>query len=274
MELNQDWRKLQSTFFPSIAPTRKGAASSPAGAVYCIHDQDIVTLLFAEGEDLSDWTGASLADVRSQFSNRVVLEFERKALEASLLSSVAQPHLEAQIAQWREDAQAKLVATAAGHSVMLSPSRKDQAFLDQWFITKKNFLLESLNGSWWARVLPSAFGIFLRFEGLSGGSAGSSTKEFLLIYRKGQLEQFGVPDLGFIGSDRRKDPEEVCKYLADRCMVPVQAVLLREEDWLKWASEKNPWSEIAWAVQSSRVQLVPFRWSVVSLIASRGLLGL
>ncbi|NDD92531.1 hypothetical protein EBZ37_10645 [bacterium] len=242
--------------------------------MYCIHDQDVVTILFAEGEDLSDWAGASLADVRSQFSDRVVLEFERKALESSLLSSVAQPHLEAQVAQWREDTRAKLVATTDGHSVMLSPSRKDQAFLDQWFITKKNFLLESLNGSWWARVLPSAFGIYLRFEGLSGSSAGSSTKEFLLIYRKGQLEQFGVPDLSFVGADRRKDPDEVCKYLTERCMVPVQAVLLREEDWLKWAAEKNPWSEIAWAVQSSRVQLVPFRWSVVSLIASRGLLGL
>ncbi|NDD90710.1 hypothetical protein EBZ37_01305 [bacterium] len=275
MELNQDWRKFQSVFFPFSNHLKKASGVAVRSeTVYCLHDQGVVTALFAEGEDLSDWMGASLEEVRSQFTDRVVLEFERKALESSLLSSVAQPHLEAQISQWREEISAGIVASTQGKSALLSPNRKDQEFLDRHLILKKNFLLEALNHSWWSRALPSAFGIFLRFEASADGTSSQSVRDFLLVYRKGRLEQFGVPDLSFLGQDRRKDATEVCKYLADRCMIPVQGALVREEDWTKWVGEANPWSEIAWAVQSSRVQLVPFRWSVVSLVASRGLLGL
>lgn len=273
MELNQDWRRLQATFFSSAFPAKSAVAPHAGSAtIYCLHEHGVVMMLFSEGEDLSDWAGASLDEIRSQFPNRIVLEMDRKTVDSSLLASIAEPHLEAQIQCWRNDAQASVAVSAEAKPRGVAASKRDREFLSQHLVAQKHFLLEVLRDSWWSRVLPSSFGVFLRFE-TANDSLSKPSKDFLLIYRKGRLEQFGVPDLGFMGADRRKDPAEVSKYLSERFMVSVQGVLLREEDWIKWSAETNPWREIAWAVQSNRVQLVPFRWSVVSLLASRGLLG-
>jgi hypothetical protein len=271
MELSQDWRQLQSTFFRSSFPMKGPVvASAGTGTLYCVQDQGVLIQAFAEGDDLSDWIGASMDEVRSQFLNRVIVELDRKALEATLLSSLGEPHLEAQIAQWRQDARDQSVLSTGGVSRGVAKTRKDFDLLDRHLVSQRHFLLDALKDSWWTRVLPSSFGIFLRFE---GASEAPGKRDFLLVYRKGKLEQFGVPDLNFMGADRRREPAEVAKYLSDRCMVPVQCVLLRDEDWERWSAEASPWREIAWAVQSNRVQLVPFRWSIVSMLAARGLLG-
>ncbi len=271
MELSQDWRKLQSTFFPSSFPMKGPlGVSAGNGTLYCIEDQGVLIQAFSEGEDLSDWIGASMNEVRSQFPNRVIVEWGRKSLEASLLASLGEAHLDAQVSQWRQDVRDEAVLSTGGASRGVAKSRRDFDLLDRHLVSQRHFLLDALKESWWARVLPSSFGIFLRFE---GGSAARAAKDFLLVYRKGKLEQFGVPDLNFIGADRRKDSAEVAKYLSDRFMLPVQGVLLREEDWARWSGDSSPWREIAWAVQSNRVQLVPFRWSIVSILAARGLLG-
>ena len=271
MELSQDWRKLQSTFFPSSFPMKGPVGvSAGTGTLYCVHDEDVLIQAFAEGEDLSDWIGASMSEVRSQFPNRVIVEWDRKNLEASLLSSVGEPHLDAQICQWRQGVREQAGLSLDGELRGVARSRKDFDLLDRHLVTHRHFLLDALKDSWWTRVLPSSFGIFLRFE---GSVDSRSLKDFLLVYRKGKLEQFGVPDLNFMGADRRREAAEVAKYLSDRFMVPVQGVLLREEDWARWSADSSPWREIAWAVQSNRVQLVPFRWSLVSMLAARGLLG-
>lgn len=265
MELTQDWRKLQSTFHPSSFAPRGAAAPSATGTISCIRENDVVVQLFAEGEDLSDWIGASVAELRAQFPNRVIVELDRSALESNLLTSLGEPHLEAQIGQWRALASEQAVLSASGRSRVAAGSRKDQELLERHLVSRRHFLLEALRDSWWTRVLPSSFGIFLRFEG--AGDAAQGARDYLLVYRKGKLEQFGAPDLGFLSADRRRDPADVVKYLSERCMVPVQGVLLREEDWARWSEEPSPWREIAWAVQSNRVQLVPFRWSIVALLA-------
>jgi len=269
MELNQDWRRLQSTLHPaSWAPRRAPSGSSAAATLYCLVEQGNVGGIFSEGMDLSEWVGASLADLRAQFPDRVIVEWDRAKMESSLLSSLGDSHLEAQVGRWRADAreQVQVGNTSAPRG------RKELARLDRQLVARRNFLIDALNDSWWARVLPSSFGIFLRLEG--SGDFDRGGRDFLLVYRKGILEQFGVPDLSYLGADRRRDPAEVVKFLSERCTVPVQGVLLHEEDWNRWSEESGPWREIAWAVQSNRVQLVPFRWSVVSLLASRGLLGL
>jgi hypothetical protein len=271
MELSQDWRKLQSTFFPSSFPMKGSVGvSAGTGTLYCIQDQSVLIQAFSEGEDLSDWIGATMNEVRSQFPNRVIIEWDRKSLEASLLASLGEAHLDAQIAQWRQDVRDQASLSTAGELRGVANSRKDFDVLDRHLVSQRHFLLDALKDSWWTRVLPSSFGIFFRFE---GGGESRAAKDFLLVYRKGKLEQFGVPDLNFMGVDRRKDSGDVAKYLSDRFMVPVQGVLLREEDWVRWSADSSPWREIAWAVQSNRVQLVPFRWSLVSMLAARGLLG-
>jgi hypothetical protein len=271
MELSQDWSQLQSTFFRSSFPMKGPlGVCVGTGTLYCVQDQGVLIQAFSEGEDLSDWIGASMDEVRSQFPNRVIVELDRKTLEASLLASLGEPHLEAQISQWRQDAREQSVLSTSGASHGVARTRKDFDLLDRHLVSQRHFLLDALKDSWWTRVLPSSFGLFLRFE---GATESRGKRDFLLVYRKGKLEQFGVPDLNFMGADRRKEPAEVVKYLSDRCMVPVQCVLLRDEDWERWSAEVSPWRELAWAVQSNRVQLVPFRWSIVSMLAARGLLG-
>jgi hypothetical protein len=288
LELNQDWRTWQATVFPESFPARSFADASgegsarTAGALYCVQEQGYVLALFAEGERLLEWTGASIHEVRAQFQGRVIFEWQTKDLEAKLLESLAEPHLLAQIEAWRETPRSEseaLQSIPSRRRLWAPVSSEPEAIL----APRKQFLFETLAQAWWSRVLPSSFGIFFRWEdqkavAVLGSSASlaprAGVRDYLVVYRKGKLEQFGVPDLSFLGVDRRKDPSEVVKYLADRCLVPVQGVLLNEEDWARWSEQKNPWREIAWAVQSSRVQLVPFRWGIVSLIALRGLLGI
>lgn len=252
MELVQDWRKFQRTFYP----VRKEVASSNA-PLQVIEDRGVVLSVFAEGEDLSDWTGMTVTELKAQFPHRPLVSAQQAQVDRWLMESLSEGHLPAQVAKvresWIESAQDEASKQAVGRAL---PGRL-------------HFLIESLERSWWNRLLPSSFGILLRLEGEAGKG-----EDFLLVYRKGRLEQFGEPDLSFLGADRRADLADVVRYLGERLSVPVQAAQLAAQDWKTWSEQAHPWKEIAWAIQSKRVQLVPFRWRWVGLVATRGFIGL
>jgi len=240
-----------------------------AGPILCIEDRGTALALFSEGGDLSEWMGAPLDEIRGHFPSRVVITIPQSTMDSSILESLGQAHLDAQVEGWRSTVvdQGAIFGVSKKSGKKAESNGSDQELVERHLQRRRHFLLDALKDSWWTKVLPSAFGIFLRLEG------GNAPKDFLLVYRKGKLEQFGAPDLTFLSSDRRKDSADVVKYLADRFMLPVQGVLVREEDWNLWSEQPSPWREIAWGVQSSRVQLVPLRWGVLSILATRGMLG-
>jgi hypothetical protein len=45
-----------------------------------------------------------------------------------------------------------------------------------------------------------------------------------------------------------------------------------EADWNEWAAHPHPWRRAAVAIRANRAKLVPFRWGLVLLMASRAFL--
>ena len=256
MELNQDWRGYQEKFFP----VRKGSTEERK-PIYVVSEKGMASTVFSEGEDLSSWQGCKLEEIRAQFTHRTVVEADRASMDQWLLSAMGESHLPGQVSRLRQQWVDSADQNAAAALRMTLPGRV-------------HFLLEALQSSWWTRVLPSSFGILLRLEEESSVEGSPAFSDFLLVYRKGKLEQFGEPDLSFLGSDRRADLSDVIGYLGERFSVPVQSVLMRSQDWDQWSSTAHPWKEIAWAIQSKRVQMVPHRWQWVGLVATRGFIGI
>lgn len=251
MELSQDWRKLQRTFYPA-----KKEMNSDSGAVYLVHDRGVILTAFAEGENLSDWTGMTVEEFRGQFPHRILVVTECSRMENWVQTALSESNLPAQLDRVRSHWIHETENDSQSQALRALPSRS-------------HFLIEALERSWWSRVLPSSFALLLRLEADS-----KVHQNFMLLYRKGRLEHFGEPDLSFMGSERRENLSDVTRYLSERLSVPVQGVQLLEQDWKNWSDQGHPWKEIAWAIQSKRVQLVPFRWQCVGLIGTRGLIGL
>ncbi len=246
MELTQDWRGLQRTFFP----VRKESADSNA-PIHVVEDSGVLLAVHSDSEDLSSWKGMTVEELRAQFPQRALVSASQSNLDRWLVESLAEAHLPAQISAIRQSWTTASPDAAGSLSGRL------------------HFLIDALERSWWSRVLPSSYGLLLRLEGEQG-----STEDFLLVYRKGRLEQFGAPDLSFLGADRRASLADVGRYIGERAGVPVQSVLMSMDDWRRWSDQAHPWKEIAWAIQSKRVGLVPFRWQWVGLVATRGFIGL
>jgi hypothetical protein len=136
---------------------------------------------------------------------------------------------------------------------------------------KEHFILQSI-ASWWGKMLPSQFGIYLRLERGAGEEAGT----LLMIFRKGRLAEFDSPDLSSISTERRKDLNEVVKVLRERYGVPVQAFVMDRADFSEWSEETEPsaaWKRISKALRQDRIQLVPFRFGVAAMIGARGIFG-
>ncbi|HUP57100.1 MAG TPA: hypothetical protein VM598_06585 [Bdellovibrionota bacterium] len=248
MELNYDWRGFQTVFSPRLRAL-PAPSSSPTGPIYVIHDGDAVLCASARGESVGDWTGMPLSDFRTEFSHREIISFEREKVDGWMGESLPLPHFYDQAGFLLTKAQEGQGKVSLGS---LSPT--------------KHFLLEAVHG-WWGKVLPSAYGIFLRLEG-----EGSRRQDFMIIVRRGRIDGFCEPDLSSIGVERSRQHADVVKYLSEKYLVPVQGVFLPESEWAGWASSAHPWRNAARAIRANRAKLVPFRWGVVLLMATRAFL--
>jgi hypothetical protein len=247
MELNYDWRGFQSVFTPRPkllpAPT-----AQPTGPIYVVHDGMTVLCAAARGETTCDWIGMPFAEFKSEFSHREVIAFERDKVDEWTLESLSLPHFFDQSGFLLDKADPQKKTLRPGP---LSPSQ--------------HFLLESLHG-WWGKVLPSAYGIFLRLE------SEGSWQDFLVLVRRGRIEGFCEPDLASMGPERSRQPADVVKYLSEKYLVPVQGLFVPEADWASFATHPHPWRQVAMALRANRAKLVPFRWGLVVLMASRAFL--
>ena len=251
MELTQDWRGLQKTFYP---PRRDSLSGQ--NPLYFIEDRGVILSAYAEGEDLSEWVGMTVVEMKAQFPHRTLVAASQEQVKGWLGQILSEGHVPSQLRQVRSLWSDTLPAEVRSKGSAALPGRL-------------HFLIDSLERSWWAKVLPSAFAVLLRLE-----SEADSPRDFILVYRKGRLEQYGEPDLSFLSDERKQDLADVSRYLSERLSVPVQAVQMLDQDWKAWSEQSHPWKEIAWAIQSKRVQLVPFRWQWVGLVATRGFIGL
>src|SRR4051812_1433885 len=92
MELTYDWQSFQSVFNPTKRKSVAKALAAPSGPVFAVVDRNIVVSAYANGEDLSDWIGATQPEMASALPNRDVIAFSREQVDAWMLEALALPH--------------------------------------------------------------------------------------------------------------------------------------------------------------------------------------
>lgn len=252
MELNFDWRGFQSTFYPRRRP-QVAASAEATSPVYLVVEGDTIISAFGENEDFSEWQGAPCKEMAAEVQHRDLVIYERKDVDRWIQESLSQPHFYEQVHFLRATSNPKVMSKS---SVIKS---KPQLLVQQ------NFFLEALLG-WWAKILPSSYGVFIRLEG------ESDTQDFFVLIRRGRIECFHEPDLSSMGPERRKQPDSVVKYLSEKHLVRVQGLFVPRDEWLEWNDCGNPWRKMALAIRANRARLVPFRWGLMMLITSRAFL--
>lgn len=259
MELSYDWRGFQSLFYPdrkesALAPTE------PQSPVYFVEEMDTIISAFSDKEDLGEWVGSSVDEVKKHFQHRELAIFQREKVDQWLSESRSCSHYLEQMDFLKSKALPEVVQSRRFLGAV--SASKGDVFRS---LVQRHFLLEAICG-WWGSVLPSSYGLFLRVE-------GSEPRDFVLIIRRGVIENYYCPDLSGIVKGRAEDLEEAAKILSERHTLPIQAIATSVHEWRQWATLPDPWKEIALSIRTNRTKLAPFRWGLVTLIATRGFVG-
>lgn len=273
MELTYDWRCFQALFDPRRrAPVANG--DEPASPVHLVVEDNVIVSVQAEGEDFSDWIGATYQDMASEVTHRELILFDRQNVDRWISEALALPHYYDQLEHLRAKAMPQVVSRSRfkrGPKSLVLKQGQQTAF-------NRHFVLEAIAGrnGWWAKVLPSSYGIFIRLEGRAteNGVPSVPVQDLLVVVRRGRIDSFCEPELTAIGKERAARPADVVKYLSEKHLVPVQGFFVPARLWHDWAGSEHPWKDVAMAIRSEEAKMVPFRYSVATLIATRGLLGL
>lgn len=249
MELTYDWKNFQSLFYSKRRLL--GPGSESLAPIYLVIDQRVIISASAEGEDLSDWVGATYDEILLDFGHRDVILYDRAKVDQCMNQSLEFEHYYDQIQSLRQECPSQLMTHG-----------RFKSHLD---LIHKHFLLFALQ-SWWHKVFPSSYGIYIRLD--DGGGLS-----LLLIMQRGRVKSFYVPDLSSMIPDRRKHPLDIVKYLSERTLVPVQGLFLSTQEWAEWSEMANPWPKIASTLKAHPNKLVPFKWGLASLIANKAYFG-
>lgn len=245
MDLGQDWGILHRTLYPRTKS--KGASESPH--VFIAHHAERTLRLVGDRDELLFSTGGTLSEaMNSAGSERKVVALDIAEMDRALNECLK-----------TDGGIFEQVETLTG---ALSSGKLP--------VPREHFIFSAVR-SWWGKLLPTSFGIYLHLEGMEPADA----RTLLLIFRKGELVEFDEPDLSGISSERRADLNEVAKILRERHRVPVQGFAMNRADFAEWSEGGNTsstWKSIAQALRADRLQLMPFRFSVAALLGSRGIL--
>lgn len=249
MELSYDWKNFQSFFYSK----RKSAASELLGPIYLVTDRKVIVSALSEGEDLSDWIGATYDELLAEASHRQFILFDRTQVDQSVGKACSLKHYYDQIRFLQNEAK----PTPLVHGKVKSAE----------VLLPKHFLLFAIQ-SWWSKFLPSTYGIYIRLKGEMG------EQSLFITVQKKQVLSFQVPDLSSMIPDRRKHPQDVVRFLSERYLVPVQGIYLTDAEWAEWSEMANPWGKIFSAVKVDHSKLMPFKWGLFLLLGLRAYFGI
>lgn len=263
MEATTDWRGFQSVF----QPRRRLRAEQSTSRVYAVVAQEKVVAAQTDGEDLSSGIGRPFAEFAQDHANREIVVIDQAVADAQLKAVLSLGHYYDQCENLREVVQASVVQKGAQRG-------KVRQVQGQELLMVRHFLLEAIR-TWWARVLPASYGIYLRIAGSDGpeNAGGRGPRQFFMIVRRGRLESFHAPDLSLMIPDRRGHSGDVVKFLSERSQLPVQGIFVSAEQWVQWSASRNPWPEIAEAVKKDAALLVPASWGLAGLLKARSFFG-
>jgi len=192
--------------------------------------------------------GATVVEMQKEFPHREVVLFERTEVEDWLKSGAKLTHFSAFAEMVRERATQNLTSKKIARKNLLS---------------RDHFLLEALGG-WWGKLLPSVFGLYLHLDNGEGRE-----RTFFVIYRRGKVESYDIPDFTGFNRPAGKEREAAVKFLSERYSVTVQGLFLSESQWQIWSGDADPWKKIAKSFKENSNQLVPFKMSLAAMIGGK-----
>lgn len=249
MDLGQDWDALNRTLYPR----KKVRGSSESEFVFIAHHADRVLRIVGDRDELLFSTGTPVSEtINTIGSGRKAVAIDIAEMDRALGEVLKlNGGIYEQVMGLRDE---------------LQPSSGKVPELNEHFIF-------SGIRSWWGKLLPSSFGIYLFLE----GSDTVEARSILLIFRKGELQEFDEPDLSAVSPERREDLGEVVKILRERYRVPVQGFSMNRSDFDQWSEAGNvsaTWKNVARALKQNRVTLHPFRFGIAALVGSRGIFSI
>lgn len=268
MELKYDWRSFQSVFYPQNRALQASKILEHP-AVFAVVEAETLVSVYGNGESFSDFVGSPISTLKSALGGRELIVLEREKVDEWANSAIALSHLHEQVEFFRQS-----VAPQLGEKA--SSTLQKSACLSE-----RHFLIDSLLGGW-SKVLPSAFGVFIRLERAASGTLiplhlqnalGPRSREYLeqeqdilVLIRNGKLEAFYEPDLSPMGAERRHLGEEVVKYLSEKHSVRIQGISVSYVEWMGWTHAGKPWSQMANSLRSRKAKLFPMRWSLAGML--------
>lgn len=242
-ELTQDWSSFQRIFHPE---KRSRLPGTPEFCTAVIQGEKTLRLL--PTSDQFPFQGRT-TEIKAQVPPSVkIREVTVRDLEDALEQAISAPAIFDQLEIIRESL--KKTGTA-----LPEPA--------------PHFLIRALTQSWWAKVLPSSYGVLLALERTQG-----SPIYYLLVIRKGHVSAFFSPDLGGLSEERAADSLEVVKYLSEKYALRIQGITTHWDDWMEWSESESPWKRVSTALRQDRVQFIPFRFRMATLVGARGHLGI
>ncbi len=227
----------------------------PVSPIHALAKDGVIVEAFSDSEDLQSWIGARVEDFRQQLKNRDVYVYDEDHFDLAWEESLSAPNYFQQMERMRSELR----------TLPLTGEKEGKRF-----VVDEHFLVEALRGGW-NRVLPSSYGLFVRVQ---ESRPHGENQDFVLIVKRGELSAFHRPDFSFLSAERRGSHEDLVKYLSEKYLVPIQGLFVPETDWLAWMEGATPWRLLAESVRANRSQLIPFRWSVMTLVATRAFLRL
>ncbi len=244
MELSYDWKSFQSLF----KLRRHSRNNELKHSIFLVTDKQVIVSACAvesEGEDFSDWLGATREEMEVKFPHRKFVVFEKDQADQWMNQCVVFSH-------YHDQAQ------------YLKKAEKTQLFMQQKkraveLPFQSHFLLDAIP-SWWKKCLPSSFGIYIQLDKKLDSS-------LLLMVQRGKVSSFYVPDLSSMSPERIKYPADVVGFLTERHGLFVQGLFLSSSEWREWSISPNPWEKIFVSLKSNHGKLVPFKAWFFLLVA-------
>ena len=255
MEIGLDWKRFEEVFSPPH--TRKRIDEN--APLFLLMEQGRVLCTFSEGQDTSEFNGATRAEILKAQPHRIVLFFEREELDAWVRASLKKPHYYHQVYGLRREAAdtlARLPVRQEG-AERKRVARAMNTLLQS--VSRGHFLLELIE-SGWRRFFPTRFGVCVRLVSDRG-----IERDFLVVVKDRDLESFHVPSLTFLGNRSDKD-DEVRKYLSEKFLAPTVVIRVRRTDWENWSYDLDPWSKVLHALRRGKAKLTGGGLSLRGLI--------
>lgn len=250
MELTYDWKSFQSIFYSKKRLFQTSDTSR--GPLYVITQGTIIISIFSDGEDMSDWVGATCDELKAAMPQRDCILFTQEQVDQWMSSSVDETHYYDQIQFLRNQARPQL--TIKGKNKKLPE-----------ILGQKHFLLTAIQG-WWSKILPTHYGIYIRLD-------GNPKSSLFLTVQRGRVASFEIPDLSGMVKERSRLPGDISKFLNEKYLMPVYGIFLTSQEWNEWSESANPWKSIVSSIKSDHSKITPFKWTLVVLIAFQAYVG-